>query len=171
MSKYLRKQVSTFLIATCVLGALNVNGKIVLANEPSADTSTSTNASGYTFDNVTINGGGYVPAVIFNKSERDLAYLRTDMGGAYRWDPKNNKWIPLTDWVSAKDWNLLGCESIATDPIDTDRVYIVAGMYTNDWTDQNAYLLRSRIKGIILKKLNCLLKQVVICLGVIWGNV
>lgn len=111
------------------------------------------NENGYVFDNANITGGGYVAAVVFNTSEKDLAYLRTDMGGAYRWDSENNKWIPITDFISAEDWNLLGCESIATDPVDTNRVYIAAGTYTNDWTDQNGYILRSTDKGKNFEKI------------------
>lgn len=104
-------------------------------------------SSAYKWNNVKIDGGGYVPAVIFNPTEKGLVYARTDMGGAYRWDTKNNTWIPITDWVGQNDWNLEGCTSIATDPVETNRVYIAAGMYTNSWTDMNGYILRSKDKG------------------------
>lgn len=100
----------------------------------------------YNFNSVKAIGTGYVPAVIFNKTEKDLIYARTDMGGAYRWNVKTSTWIPLTDWVGFDDWNMLGCESIATDPIDTNRVYIAAGTYTNSWAG-NGYILRSTDKG------------------------
>jgi len=111
------------------------------------------NQSGYVFGNVNITGGGYVENVIFNKSEKDLAYLRTDMGGVYKWDTEKNKWAPLTDWISSEDWNLLGCESVATDAVDPNRVYIVAGTYTNNWTTQNGYLLRSANRGDDFEKI------------------
>ncbi|WP_234122453.1 sialidase family protein [Clostridium hydrogenum] len=104
-------------------------------------------SSTYKWNNVKIDGGGYVPAVIFNPTEKGLVYARTDMGGAYRWDAANNKWIPITDWVGEDDWNLEGCTSLATDPVETNRVYIAAGMYTNSWTDMNGYILRSEDKG------------------------
>jgi photosystem II stability/assembly factor-like uncharacterized protein len=101
----------------------------------------------YNWRNVKIVGGGYVVATIFNPSEKDLIYAKTDMGGVYRWDPPSNSWIPLTDWVSFDDWNLLGCESIATDPINTNRLYVAAGSYTNSWTSMNGAILRSFNKG------------------------
>lgn len=104
-------------------------------------------SSSYKWNNVKIDGGGYVPAIIFNQKEKGLAYARTDMGGAYRWDAANNTWTPITDWISQKDWNLEGCTSIATDPVETNRVYIAAGTYTNSWTDMNGYILRSEDKG------------------------
>lgn len=92
-------------------------------------------------------GGGYVPAIIFNQKEKNLIYARTDMGGAYRWDEKNSKWIGLSDWISSDNWNDLGCESLATDPVDPNRVYIAAGTYTNNWTNANGCILRSTNKG------------------------
>jgi len=101
----------------------------------------------YEWKNVQIYGGGYVDNIIFNPGEEDLIYARTDMGGAYRWDKTNSSWIPLTDWIGWDEWNNLGCESLAVDPVETNRVYIAAGTYTNDWTSDNGYILRSEDYG------------------------
>ena len=144
---YLKKIIASMMI-TCTLFTIAICGNTTIVHAAEVP-----NQSGYVFGNVQITGGGYIPNVIFNKSEKDLAYLRTDMGGAYRWDPDNKKWIPITDWISSDDWNLLGCESIATDPIDTDRVYILAGTYTNDWTSQNGYILKSTDRGENFEKI------------------
>lgn len=102
----------------------------------------------------TSGGGGYIPAIIFNQGEKDLIYTRTDMGGAYRWDPETNSWIGLSDWVGADNWNDLGCESLAADPIETNRVYIACGTYTNDWTSDNGSILRSVDKGDTWEKID-----------------
>ena len=98
----------------------------------------------YRFDNVKIaGGGGFVPGIIYNPTEEGLVYLRTDMGGAYIRNKETLEWEPITDWVSPDEWNLLGIESLATDPVETNRVYIAAGTYTNSWTNMNGYICRS----------------------------
>ncbi|MBV9791229.1 MAG: xyloglucanase [Chloroflexi bacterium] len=101
----------------------------------------------YTWRNVEIVGGGFVTGIVFNPTQRDLVYARTDIGGAYRLDPTTRRWIPLTDWVSSEEWNLLGIESLATDPVDPRRVYLAAGTYTNDWSPMNGAILRSKDQG------------------------
>ncbi|HAJ79895.1 MAG TPA: hypothetical protein DCO75_08995, partial [Fibrobacteres bacterium] len=94
--------------------------------------------------NVSIGGGGgFVPDIIYNPTQRGLVYARTDMGGIYRLDTASKTWLPLTDWVSQENWNMLGIESFATDPVNPAICYCVVGTYTNDWTDQNGKILRS----------------------------
>ncbi|MEZ0095093.1 RICIN domain-containing protein [Streptacidiphilus sp. EB129] len=116
------------------------------SSSPSSSASTAASPGPYTWRNAEINGGGFVDGLVFNPSRKDLLYARTDMGGAYRWDATNKRWLPLTDWVSAKDWTLLGIESLATDPVDPDRLYLAAGTYTNDWSGNGA-ILRSADQG------------------------
>jgi hypothetical protein len=101
----------------------------------------------YTWRNVEIVGGGFVPGIIFNQTQPNLIYARTDIGGAYRWNPTTNRWLPLTDWISWDDWNLTGIASLATDPVEPNRVYLAAGTYTNAWTSQNGAILRSSDQG------------------------
>ncbi|KIF00789.1 carbohydrate-binding protein [Streptomyces sp. RSD-27] len=100
----------------------------------------------YTWRNAQVVGGGYVTGLVFNPREKGLLYARTDMGGAYRWDTGSEQWIPLTDWLGEKDWNLLGIDALATDPVDPGRLYLAAGTYTNDWAGNGA-ILRSTDRG------------------------
>lgn len=101
----------------------------------------------YAWDNVRIAGGGFVPGIVFNETEPGLAYARTDIGGAYRLDPATDRWVPLLDWVDWDRWGWTGVVSIATDPVDPDRVYAAVGTYTNDWDPNNGAVLRSDDRG------------------------
>ncbi|MDC0714520.1 X2-like carbohydrate binding domain-containing protein [Stigmatella sp. ncwal1] len=102
----------------------------------------------YTWKNVvTGGGGGFVPGIVFNETEPDLIYARTDIGGVYRWNPADNSWIPLLDHVGWTDWGKLGVDALATDPVDPRRVYMATGMYTNGWDPNLGYIMRSTDKG------------------------
>jgi hypothetical protein len=104
-------------------------------------------SSRYSWRNVEIVGGGFVPGIVFNRSERHLVYARTDIGGAYRWNRRRNMWVPLLDWVGWDRWGYTGVASLATDAVDPDRVYLAVGTYTNDWDPNNGAILRSRDRG------------------------
>jgi hypothetical protein len=109
----------------------------------------------YTWNNAdTSGGGGFIPGIVFNPSQKNVVYARTDIGGAYRWDPVNLRWIPLMDWVGFDDWNTLGVESIATDPVDPTRFYVAAGTYTNSFTTSNGAILRSNDQGNTFQRTN-----------------
>jgi len=100
----------------------------------------------YSWKNVQIVGGGFVDGVIFHPTVPGVRYARTDMGGAYRWDSTANRWQPILDWMPYKDLNLMGVESIAVDPNDSNRVYLACGTYTNPRTPNGA-ILRSDDRG------------------------
>ena len=100
-------------------------------------------ASDYTWSNAAITGGGYVPGIIYSQTEPGLVYARTDIGGAYRLDRDTDTWVPLLDHIGWDDWNRLGVLSLATDPVEPNRVYVATGMYTNDWDPDNGAILRS----------------------------
>ena len=95
----------------------------------------------YSWRNVVVGGGGFAPNIVFSPAEKGLAYLRTDMGGAYRWDDGQQRWIPLEDSLAVS--NYFGIESLAPDPRDPNTVYLAAGMYYSD----PAAILRSADRG------------------------
>lgn len=101
----------------------------------------------YDWQNVRIDGGGFVPGIVFNRTEPGLIYARTDIGGVYRWQPESQTWKPLLDWVGWDNWGWNGVLSVATDPVDPDRVYAAVGMYTNGWDPNNGAILRSSDRG------------------------
>ena len=100
----------------------------------------------YTWRNVEIVGGGFVPGVLFHPAQKDLIYARTDIGGAYRWDPATLRWIPLNDWIDKSNWNYTGIESIGLDPNDPNRLYLAGGTYTQSWASNGA-IFRSADQG------------------------
>jgi photosystem II stability/assembly factor-like uncharacterized protein len=104
-------------------------------------------AESYTWKNVRIDGGGFVPGIVFSRTEKNLAYARTDIGGAYRWQQDSRTWTPLLDHIGWDDWGHTGVVSIATDSVDPDRVYAAVGTYTNSWDPGNGAVLRSADRG------------------------
>ena len=100
----------------------------------------------YRWENVEIVGGGFVSGILYHPKQENLIYARTDIGGAYRWDPKTKRWVQLLDWIQRPDWNLYGVESIGLDPTDPKRLYLALGTYTNSWAGNGA-ILRSTDQG------------------------
>jgi hypothetical protein len=111
-------------------------------------------ADTYTWKNARIDGGGFVPGIVFNRSEKNLAYARTDIGGAYRWQESSKTWTPLLDSVGWDDWGHTGVVSIASDSVDPNRVYAAVGTYTNSWDPKNGAVMRSSNRGASWQKTN-----------------
>ncbi|WP_327725298.1 cellulose binding domain-containing protein [Streptomyces europaeiscabiei] len=119
-----------------------------------ADKSVSIAADTYTWKNARIDGGGFVPGIVFNRKERNLAYARTDIGGAYRWVEASKTWTPLLDSVGWDNWGHTGVVSLASDSVDPNKVYVAAGTYTNSWDPGNGAVLRSSDRGASWQKTN-----------------
>jgi photosystem II stability/assembly factor-like uncharacterized protein len=105
----------------------------------------------YTWRNVEIVGGGFVSGIVFHPKQKDLLYIRTNVGGAFRWDAVAKRWIPLNYSLGPEEWSLYGIDSLALDPSDPSRVYLAAGSYLQSW-DKNGSLLRSDDQGKTWKK-------------------
>lgn len=95
----------------------------------------------YTWRNVKVGAGGFIPGIVFSQVERGLAYARSDMGGAYRFDATQARWLPLQD--SSPRSGDFGVESIAPDPIDAEVVYAAVGVHRGD----PGVILRSADRG------------------------
>jgi xyloglucan-specific exo-beta-1,4-glucanase len=138
MRKKLAGALSVALAAAATAVAL------VTMNVPSANADTSVP---YSWKNVRIDAGGLVDGIVFNPSEQNLIYARTDVGGLYRWKQSTASWIPLLDWVGWDHWGWNGVLSVATDPVNPARVYAAVGMYLNSWDPNNGAILRSSDRG------------------------
>lgn len=87
-----------------------------------------------TLQNVQIGGGGYVTGLAAS-SDGSGIYMRTDVGGAYRWNAAISTWNPITDTLPPDVNNgghLYGISAIAVDPANANRVFIATGKY--DWS-------------------------------------
>lgn len=117
-----------------------------LAGQASAAEPAAAAGQAYRWRNAVLGGTGFVTGVLFHPAVRGLAYARTDIGGAYRWDDRAARWTPLTDHLGWDDWNLLGVEAMAIDPAHPDRLYLALGTYTQPWAGNGA-VLRSDDRG------------------------
>jgi xyloglucan-specific exo-beta-1,4-glucanase len=147
----MRRRPTVAALATTGLFAAGVG--VAVAQTPAAPLGTITGsaptsvAADYAWGNVEIVGGGFVPGIVYNEGEQGLVYARTDIGGAYRLDQATGRWVPLLDHVGWDDWSYSGVLSLATDPVDPDNVYVLAGTYTNSWDPNDGAVLRSRDRG------------------------
>lgn len=152
-SKRLLKTIAAILALALTLSMAGCNNNTSSTAESNSlnDTSTpivSGAASEYEWTNVQIVGGGYTPEIIYNPTEEGLVYARTDIGGAYRMNKETGEWIPLTDQFGNDMYGLYGIDGMASDPVEPNRVYCLAGMYTNGWANPaNAYVLCSEDYG------------------------
>lgn len=116
----------TLLGKTTCIAIIALATTIALAPlKPSCSTT-----SGYHWNNVSIGGGGYVTGVYLHPLQQDLVYIKTDIGGFYRWNSVDKRWIPLTDHFGLGNSNYYGGEALALDPNNPNIVYIAAGKYT-----------------------------------------
>ncbi len=82
----------------------------------------------YQYNNLPIPGGGYVTGFLFHPTKEDLLYLRTDIGGTYRYDKSTNKWVSLIDHVTMFDISETYVTAIAIDHNYPKRLYIACGV-------------------------------------------
>ncbi|WP_373689173.1 xyloglucanase [Streptomyces sp. Rer75] len=142
-----RTPLGALMAALALVGGLLTAAAAPAAARPDDSPTPQHMAENYSWKNVRIDGGGFVPGIVFNRKEKNLAYARTDIGGAYRWDQSGKRWVPLLDSVGWDRWGWTGVVSLASDPVAPDKVYVAAGTYTNSWDPGNGAILRSSDRG------------------------
>lgn len=82
----------------------------------------------YRYKNLPIPGGGYVTGFLFHKKKPDVFYIRTDIGGVYRFDREGERWVSLIDHVTMDDLGETFPIAVALDDDHPERLYIACGV-------------------------------------------
>lgn len=100
----------------------------------------------YKWGSLPSGGGGYVTGIVFHTAEENLIYIRTDVGGIYRYEapnaehPANPRWIQLMDWIPVESKSLWSTDGIALNPQNTDEVYAALGVGAgSNWINTDPY--------------------------------
>lgn len=130
---------------SCWRGCMAVLLVLVPASSPAQKSGAKASVA-YRFHHLQVVGGGFITGILFHPAVKGLAYCRTDIGGAYRWDDAARRWTALSEWIPIGSSNLVGIESMAVDPAHPDDLYLAAGTYTHA-SSPNGALLRSHDRG------------------------
>ena len=76
------------------------------------------------WDSVKIGGAGFTSGIV--KGQKEM-YLRTDVGGAYKWNYETSEWEQLFAFLNEEDRGYLSVKGIAIDPTDDNTVYFLCG--------------------------------------------
>ena len=94
------------------------------------------------WDTLNIAGGGFVSGIVTGD---DQMYARTDVGGAYRYDYEQKKWVQLLDFLNEADRGFLSVDAMCVDPNDDDTLYLLCGCAY--FSDARTVIFRSRDAG------------------------
>lgn len=81
----------------------------------------------YEYSNCPIPGGGYVTGFCFNSNEKGILYIRTDIGGSYRYLYDENRWVSLTESVNMNDLRQTFPIALCSDKKASNVLYIISG--------------------------------------------
>lgn len=134
MNKSFRKTLTVTAIAAAAVMLFSscTDGNV---NNPDNTNQTAGNTNGgnssptsvnWSYSQLAMGGGGYVTGV-FSTSEEGLYYARTDVGGAYRFDKTQNKWVSISYNITSDDVGLMGIDGMAIDPDKPSRIVLLAG--------------------------------------------
>ena len=82
----------------------------------------------YEYRNLPIPGGGYVTGFLYSEREKDVLYIRTDIGGTYRFDAKTQTWISLIPHVTMEELSETFPIALAIDEEKPGSLYIACGV-------------------------------------------
>lgn len=114
------KRILSVLTAAALLSA----AAVFQMPQFSAEAASKSIADTMVWDPIRIGGGGFVSGIVTGKKEM---YLRTDVGGAYRYNYDTKEWEQLLGFLNDNDRGLLSVSGIAIDPTDDNIAYFLCG--------------------------------------------
>jgi photosystem II stability/assembly factor-like uncharacterized protein len=109
----------------------------------------------YKYNNIPIYGGGYVTGFVFHSKEPGCMYIRTDIGGVYRYNAKVDIFESLAEHIKQTDLTEAFPIALALDEKIPSRLYAVCGMERNLYgtfcysTDRGTTFIRRPIPTMV----------------------
>ncbi len=119
MKKKTRLLAGSLALCIALAGLSSVPEKITASDASAAESAVSMD-----WGTLEIGGGGFVAGIIAGQNEM---YLRTDVGGAYRYNYDKGEWEQLFGFLNDSQRGLLSVKGIAIDPTDDDTAYFLCG--------------------------------------------
>ena len=118
----------SFLKKACcaaTAGVVAVSAALIPSAVNKTTANAAENAEGtYDWGTMEIGGGGFVSGIVTGQKEM---YLRTDVGGAYKYNYTKGEWEQLFGFLNEADRGLLSVSGIAIDPTDDNTAYFLCG--------------------------------------------
>ncbi|MDE5582172.1 MAG: 1,4-beta-glucanase [Ruminococcus sp.] len=118
------KKAMAGLFAVCLTVTASVPYALTNNRITVADAVTENVADTMKWDTLKIGGAGFVSGIVTGQKEM---YLRTDVGGAYKWNYETSEWEQLMAFINDADRGLLSVKGMAIDPTDDNTVYFLCG--------------------------------------------
>ncbi|GLX71504.1 S-layer homology domain-containing protein [Paenibacillus glycanilyticus] len=119
-----KKWLSAVFAAVLLLQGIGFVGTPSVQASPVIDSPTADNEQPWDWNSVNLQGMGWVTGIVAQKTAPYLMYAKTDVGGVYRYVRDDDRWEPLSDWLSLDNRHGYSVESIAIDPGAADDVYM-----------------------------------------------
>ena len=81
----------------------------------------------YSFNSLSVPGGGFVTGFIFHPAAPDILYARTDIGGIYKYDFSAEKWDILGNSITEFQHHLTRPLAMALDPQKPNMLFAMCG--------------------------------------------
>ena len=125
----------------------------------------------YDWNQVRLGAGGWVTGMVMHPLDDNLVYVRTDVGGVYKYNQASGEWDQIilanampTEVIDAapglykgqgtSQINAYRIESLALDPNDTQVLYVAMGQSTRSWllksSDQGSTFVDTGLTGVAM---------------------